>query len=288
MSQFLYTAYLPSIKKSVKLTELNFADYKQLVKNILNDNNEIISDVFDDVIAKCCRDSLEEASFLDRLIVLLTIRAVCVAPNLELTYQNEVNNATYNLVFDITEIIEKIDNIQFISDLNNIEKEYNGVKVTYGIPDKLFYKSAEESLFSTIKKIEVNGTDITDRKKDIIDHLPAAIYKDARTHVRTVKDKISQIALLSVKIAGTEEKDIKITPDIFNNSTLDFLKLCYRRDLSSLYEIEYFLTTKINLPYEMLSTSTFAELMIYISMFNEEKKRQHDAERKQNKNPLAA
>lgn len=288
MSRFFYTAYLPSNKKSVKLTELAFSDFKQLVKNILNDNNEIIGDAFEEVIRKCCSDDIKEITFLDRLIILLTIRAVCIAPSLELTYLNEVNNATYNLVFDITQIIEKLDNLNFISELNNVEKVYSGVKVMYGIPDRLFYKTNEESLFSTIKRIEINGNDITDKKKDIIDHLPAAIYKDARSHVRMVKDRISQIALLSVKTTDKEDKDLKITPDIFNNSTLDFLKLCFKRDLASLYELEYFLTTKINLSWQTLATSTFAELMIYVGMFNEEKKRQHDAERQQNRSPLGS
>jgi hypothetical protein len=289
MSRFLYTAYLPSLKQSVRLTEIKFPDYKQLVKNILNDNDVIITDVFDELLVSLCNCDLNDITFLDKIVLLLTIRSVCIAPELELTYTNPENNAPYNLRFDISEIIDRITEAKIQTDISEVKKEYDGnIHVTYGIPNKLHYSDPTSSFFSAIKKIEISNIDCTDQKEKLIDHLPVSVYKDAKKYLQQVKEKINNLTLLAVKTSHqAEDSGIKLTADIFNNSALEFLKLCFRRDLMSLYELEYFLTTKINIPYELINTSTYAELMAYIGMYNEEKKRQQAAESKRSKNPLA-
>jgi hypothetical protein len=287
MSQFVYVASLPGLQKIVNLTELNFIDYKHLVKNILNGNNRIIHNAFNHILKSNCQDDISEATFLDKLIILLTIRAVCISPVLEFTIENPENKHPYNLSFEVTEIIDKINTIKFFNNLNNLEVEYNDLKITYGIPSNLYYDSVEASLFSSIKKIKMYDQDITDQKQLIFDKLPAAIYKDAKDHVKKIKAEINKVALLSVNITKKEKSDIEIMPDVFNNSTLDFLSLCYKKDLVSLYEMEYFLTSKLHIPFEILKSSTFAELMIYINFYNDEKKREQQSSKQSSSNPMA-
>lgn len=274
MHKFVYTAYLPGIDAEAKLTELPFSVYKQLVKTILNDNDACIIDALNETIRDCSNYDDNALTFLDKLIVLLMIRAVCISPVLELTITHPSTEQKYNLTFNISDIIEKLSNIANINELRHVKKTYGPLRITYGIPAQFYFTTKDDFIISAIKKIIINDEDVTHAKKDIISNLPLNVYKDITSHTSNLQKIISNVALLSVKIdTPDEETNIQITPDIFNDSTLEFLKLCYKRDLSSLYELEYSLSAELNLPYQLIESSTFAELTVYISVYNEAQKR---------------
>jgi hypothetical protein len=279
MYKFVYTTYLPVADVNVKLTEFYFTAYKQVIKTILNDNDSCIVDAFNELIDTHSDRDVSTLTFLDKLIILLTIRAVCISPTLELSITQPPNNQKCNLTFSISDIVEKLKSMNKISDLKKVQKTYDKIQIEYGIPTQFFFNSKDEFIVSSIKQIIIDGVDVTDIKHDIVGSLPIMVYRDAQKHLMQLQDQISKVTLLSVKLVNQENGKIEITPDIFSNSALEFLKLCYKRDLISLYELEYFLTSKLNLPYEILSTSTFAELSVYIGMYNEEQKKREKEER---------
>lgn len=292
MINFVYTALLPSVQKSVNLHELTFRDYKQLLKLILNDNNDYIVNAFNKLIQHLCKDH-EEVTFLDKIIILLTIRSVCIFPTLELTFTDSTTKRDFNLSFEISDIVERINSSQLFIKYNNHVCDYNNFIITLGIPDELYYTKEDELVFSTIKNIKIKNkdnsyNDVTRFKKEIIGQIPAYIYKDAKEHVKNIEKEINNLTLLSVKTPTNEYEGLTITPSIFNNSSLEFLKLCYKRDLVSMYELEYFLLSKLRLSHKVVMDSTYAELMTYVGFYNEERKKQEKAEKKQFVNPLAA
>ena len=69
MRQFNYTVYLPGQKKTVQIEELQFNRYKHLVKNITNDNDDIIIEFFDNLLEDLCKaeKNIKNYSFLDKL-----------------------------------------------------------------------------------------------------------------------------------------------------------------------------------------------------------------------------
>jgi hypothetical protein len=288
MVDFKYSAFLPSLNKRTLIKEINFTTYKQLVKLIHNNDNVSINSAFNEIIQNCTTDDINNYTFLDKLIVLLTMRSVCIFPQLELTFnEKDANNQTYNFVYEIYNIIENISTLDFYSTFNSVKHIYNdNIKITYGIPANLYYETEDELVLSTIKEIYINNEDITHMLKNIIESLPAVIYKDARQHIKNIEKEIDKLSLLSVKTKSQE--DIEYKPSIITGSVLEFLKLCFKKDLISLYEMEYVLTSKLNVPHTIVSHSTFAELMIYIGFYNEEKKVREQEERNKNTNPLAA
>ena len=285
MAKFLYAAHLPCLQRSVNLQELSFKTYKELVKLIHNDDSLCITNALENIIDTALEKKIDNITFLDKLIILLTIRAVCIYPDLELTITNPDSKQNYNLKFNINDIVDKINKLDVFLKYNNVTKSYNNLKITYGIPSRLYYESTEQAVNSAIKKIRLNDTDVTNYKNDIYSALPAYVYHDAQKHIESIEKEISEITLLSISLYNQDEK-IEMIPSFFNNSILDFIKLCYKKDLNSLYETEYFLTSKIKMPYEIVANSTFAELMIYFGFYNEERQA---AERENNKginNPL--
>ena len=287
MNTFVYTAFLPSLNKSVKLKELSFVTYKQLSKLITNNNDQLIIDAFDNIIKEHCLDDISDITFLDKLIILLTIRAMCVQANLELTITHPENKKPYNLTFKIYDIIEKLDSIELFNELNNKTIDYGNLKIILGIPSQFYFKNNNDSICSLIKKLYINGSDCTENAEQVIDHLPANVYRDAKKHLNKIQNVISKLSLLSVKF-NKQENNIEMTPSLFNKTTLDFLKLCYKRDLSSFYEVEYFLSSKLHISYDIISNSTLAELLLYVNLYKEEQANKEKAERRPtNSNPFA-
>lgn len=283
MIDFIYTAYIPSLEKTVELRELTFSSYKQLVKSILNDNDEAIIKLFDDLIRDHSNEPLNNLTFLDKIILLLTIRAVCINPVLKLTFKQPQTSNEYNLSFEISTIIEKLNDKHFYKLHNNVKNVYRNLTITYGIPKQFYFPNEEVLILSTIKKISLKGEhdiDITDITPDILEKLPITVYRDARNYVKKLESEISKITLLSIKVPDAETESITITPSILKDSSLDFLKLAYKRDLFSIYELEYFLTSKLNLPFELVSKSTYAELMIYVGFHADEMRRKEEEEKR--------
>jgi len=288
MISFNYVAQVPSLNTTTNLKELTFASYKQLVKLVLNDNNEQIIDTFNQIIDQLSTIESKNLTYLDKLIILLTIRSVCVYPALELSLEAK-NKQIYNLKFEISDIIDKLNNSLLFKKYNNVVKTYDKFKITYGIPEQLYFNNENDLVISCIKTIqtETNG-DITKYKDSIIDSLPAVVYFDAKQHIKEFESEIGELTLLTVQTSvGDSESSYEITPSVFNNSPLELLKLSFKRDLISLYELEYFLSAKLNLSSQLIQNSTYAELMIYIGFYNDERKQTEVAEKQAFKNPLS-
>lgn len=288
MTKFIYSAFLPGIGKSVYLKELNFKDYKQLVKLLHNDNNRSINDAFESLTNTLITEKIDTYTFLDRLILLLTIRSVCVFPTLELAMQSPTTKQQLNYIFEISTIIENISKPELFAKLNNKTVNYGNLQITYGIPDKVYFNNEEEAVVSTIKSIILKGKDCTQQKTAIFSALPASVFADAKQHIKSIENEINKLSLLSIRANFTQAELIEFNPSIINDSTLEFLKLLYKKELTSLYELEYFLASKLNLPYELIANSTFAELNTYLSFYTEEKKEQEKEAKQNNTNPLAA
>lgn len=294
MVRFTYTAQIPSARQNACLHELSFSSYKQLLKLILNDNNPYIVSAFNELINSLSYSfNNSSLTLLDKIVILLTIRSVCIFPSLELTFTDSSTNQGYNLTFEISDIIDRINSSSLFTNFNNTLINYENFELIYGIPSELYYTNEDDLVYSTIKNIKIKDQndqliDVTDFKKDVIEKLPAFIFRDAKEHVKKIEKEINQLTLLSIKTPSSSYEGISITPSIFNNSSLEFLKLCFKRDLISMYELEYFLLSKLRLSNELVMNSTYAELMTYVGFYNEEKKKREKAEQKQYVNPLAA
>jgi hypothetical protein len=278
---FTYTAFIPSLQKRIEIKELCFSAYKALVKLVTNNNNTQISAQFNQLITDLTGLNIKQLSFLDKLIILLTIRSVCVADELELTVSNPINSTPYNTVHKLFNVIEKIEKLN-INEMNSaVTKTYNGtLQVTFGLPSDLYYSVTHDSLASVIKKIFINN------KKVILDSnqlesLPISVFKDAKEYLNGIEEKINNTTLISIEFASNDIDDtVQIPLTILQNSALEFLKLCYKKDLLSMYELEYILTTKLNVPYELVKNSTYAENMLYLSFYNKEKKEQEKEQKR--------
>ena len=282
MRQFVYTVYLPGQKKTVQIKELQFGRYKHLVKTITNDNDSAIIEFFDSLLLDLCPDekNIKTYSFLDKLIILLTIRSVCISPELELTGTCPETKNTFNFTIKIPTIIDKLQNLQLPDDVYSVVKTYNKGELTVelGMPSILQISTADLSVIDTVfKKIILNGNNITNAKDKVIEHLPAAVLIDIKAYLTNFNERMTDIKLLDIRSPFALNQAVEIPLNLFSNSIIDFLKMNFRRNLLSLYELEYFLINRLNLSHDLITEVTPAELNIYINLFKDEKREEEKA-----------
>jgi hypothetical protein len=275
MLSFYYTAYIPSLQRTLKLKELTFKEYKSIVKTITNNNNALIEVAFNELIEKTTDQKHEVFTFLDKLLILLTIRSVCILSDIELIVTSPETEKTYNVNYRIYDIIQKLITLD-LTGYDTIIKTYNSVlEVTFGIPNNLFIDKTNESLFTTIRQIKINDNIIPLERGEIIERLPVNVFKDAKNFLTELESKINSINLMTVVTPdASPDSSLEVPLTLVENSVLEFLKLCYKRELISIYELEYILTSKLRLPYNVVHESTPAELMLYINFYNKEKNEQ--------------
>jgi len=291
--QFTYTAYLPGCQETIQIKELQFGRYKHLLKAMTNDNNSVIAEFFDNLLQDLCISDIpiDRCTFLDKLILLLTIRSINISPDLELTVTCPETQSTFNYSLLITDVIDRLQNLNLPESIYNTTKTYNdgNLIIHLGMPSIINIDACDLLLPETvIKKILLNDKDITTTKREIIERLPITILKDIKEYITYFSSALSDIKLISIQSPFAKiNNSIEIPLNLFSNSIIEFLKICFKKNLLSVYELEYFLLSKLNIGYELLKTSTPAELNIYINMFRDEKHEEEKAH-KSNKalNPL--
>lgn len=282
MLPFNYTVYIPSQHRNIKLKELDYRSYKNLVKILTNNNNTLIEQAFNTIILNVTGSNPNTFTFVDKLIILLTIRSVCVLSDLELVVTSPETEQNYNVSYRIYDIIERLTNLNLNTENTTLIKKYNqALEVTFGLPSNLNIDKSDDSFFAAIKQIKINDNIIPLNKEAIIEHLPVNVFKDAKDFLTEIENKINGINLMSVTTPDTSpDEAIEIPLTLIENTALEFLKLCFKRDLISVYELEYILTSKLNLPYNLVYKSTPAELMLYINFYNKEKSEQEKQQKK--------
>jgi hypothetical protein len=209
------------------------------------------------------------------------LRSVCILSDIELIVTAPETEQKYNISYRIYDIIERLTNLN-LENCISVTKSYNKIlEVTFGLPSTLYIDKTNESLFATIKQIKIKNNIIAVEKDNIFDHLPINVFKDAKEFLTNIENKINGINLMSIATPGMAPGNaLEIPLTLIENSVLEFLKLSYKRDLISIYELEYILSSKLHLPHKLIYNSTPAELMLYINFYNREKSEQEKQQKK--------
>jgi len=139
---------------------------------------------------------------------------------------------------------------------------YDDLEIELNIPTTFHYADID-----FISKITFNQTPI-DNIKEAFDSLPAKVSKDIKDYIQEADTSNNQ-KFISMK-SPYADKNIDIPISISQNTIFEFVKLAFRRDLMSIYEMEYIIISKLNLDSAILYNSTYAELNIYVNIFKKE------------------
>tara|TARA_R110000824_G_scaffold245720_8_gene434860 strand:+ start:7212 stop:8132 length:921 start_codon:yes stop_codon:yes gene_type:complete len=280
---FKYKAYLPTLDKFVDMTELSTQSYINIVKYISNRDDELIVEAFEDIIkSRVTKSVYNKLTRLDKFFILCTVRSICIGPFLSLTFEDEKSKKQYTSRVNIIQILQSIDNITE-KYTRNIKVSDN-VSLTLGCPRHLSTSSEHELLLSCISNIIIGKTnhnfvDMTDSQKgNIIDSLPTNVLPRVVEYIEDINRSYGEVVMFKkvnpyIDAAETEE----YTVNMFDNSLISFLITCYTENLKSIYEIIYVLVKRLNFSGEFVHSSTFAEVKMYLDLYEDEMKEQEKA-----------
>jgi len=258
----------------VLLREFKFQEYKNLTKFLITNNTDDIEDAFNNVIELVCLQP-NTFNFLEKIKILLTVRVLNIQSNVDLLLTCPETKKTFNVTLDLLPILNLLNTIN----VPNKCIQHENFTLHLNLPKKLFYSTED-----FINKITINNEDFAPTH-ELLSALPAKIDNEIRHFIANIDNSITS-KLLSVPSPHTG-KYIEIPLSLMQNTLYDFIKLVFKRDLMSFYELEYVLNSKLNLDIDLIKNSTLAELNIYMNLFRKENEERRAAEKKANPNPAA-
>ena len=284
MIEFKYKAYIPSIDDYVTLKELKTEQYIALVKTVMNKQQDMIVDMFDQIIYSNVSKKID-LTRLDKFFILCTIRAVCVGGRLTLAFEDQTSKKPYKSHVQIMQLLQNVADVE-IPEMGTVE--LNGIKVTLGYPRSLYIDEPENLLYECIQQVAISKhtVDMNElslkQKQELVDQLPVELIEHVKSYILTKNDEYSDVILYKVMNPHAKDQNIQTQYfNLFDNSMYDFIITLYSDNIKSIYELMYVLSKRVNMSVRDLYNNTYAEVRMYLDTYEQELKMEEEARKKE-------
>lgn len=248
--------------------------------------NQLIDQLNDDI-------SHDQMSKIDKFCALLTIRIMCVGPEIELDMTCEKTQQKYKGSIVLTDILQMVSDLSV--DHHDDIVVNDDITIHTGMPSSLYYP--ESSNIFDILSDSINGVTVKDKhfntcdltvqeKNNVINSIPGVNF----SHIINIADQatrsFSDLIVFKDKSPHDEHAQIKeYKLGLYDNSMHDMIKMCYTSNLHNYYMSMYMLCSNINFTAEYIQSITPIESNIYIQQKQQEVERQKQAQQKQSNQP---
>ena len=289
---FVFPVYIPSIKQFVNCKELHNKHYVSILKFIANNDDKNLDLYFNKLIDTLCVDiNCNKLNKIDKFCVLLTLRIMCIGPDLSLVLTCSKTNQNYNGNINLNDVL------QMVSDLRAARRVTlrvnDSISITIAAPQTLCCTGVNNTLdivTDTIHEITIDGTifnmnELTiSEKNNIIDSIQGVDFNKVLQHAGTQQKSFNNLIIFQDKNPHDEDaqvRDYKI--GLYDNSMFDVIKMTFTSDLNNFYTSMYSLCHSMNISADYILNITPAESNIYITQKQQEIERQKAEQ--QNKQP---
>lgn len=286
MSNFKVQIHLPYDNVDVFVKQFTNADYKVIIKTLLNKNGDAGNVNIDKIISKCIDCDISRLNIIDKFVVLLNLR--CISVDDKLVHTIEKDKSKYNINYSVYDVLNRISKMTFDKPFTTTYKLKNtDITMTAGLPDNLFFDVTDIYTFVRMIKIGNNFYDLNrlsnKEREDIINYLPGKLVTTLLTYVSNVLDNIRKTELISIRtnMETKESESIKFYLDKTNMFTL--LQLFFNESLTNIMIKQFLLSKQYNISCEYFDMSPPIETEI---MYGFHKEIEQQAEQsKKNTNP---
>lgn len=267
MQPFYLSAWIPSLKQYVKVTELKMSQLEILCKYILNDDNVHINNCFEDIILNNLQDKaiISKLTRFDKWFLLMFLRASSVGSII--TYQTQTKtkeNCTisydlFDILTDLSELtIQPIENYKF--DTNNF---------LLSVPTQLY---TDDFVISSIVQIESNNDKYLPSEfnpgemSSFIKTLQNTVYEMLKTHLLLHENEYNQYSI--IKNDNNLNGFNTIPLRLLDNTLFYFLKSIFAPLAQNLYNKKYILLSKLGIDLKSINNLTPFECDVFINILN--------------------
>lgn len=278
----VYTSkiYLPILKTNIRIKSLKNKNYFEILKFVISKDDDGLNQYFEwllkDLIIE--KDIISNLTGLEKFLIMLDIRSLSLGDKISM---NTNNNIKIDLLLSTIKnnIIDKIKELELTKIFN-----FNNNKITFSLPKSFIINDIDKIYTEIIDNIQIddnllNFNSLTDEEKDsIISNIPANISVEMFNFIKKIQNKFDYITIIS------ENENIglqKIPLNVFDNTMFYFIKTLYGEELYNFYETEFNMIYKMHFTHEHYMDLTPNECRIYINFYNEDIKKQEEAQNKQ-------
>jgi hypothetical protein len=278
--KFTNKLYLPVIKNNVRYTSINNDHYFQIIKFILNNDDEGLNEYFEWILNEIIveKSIIPYISNIEKFLILLDNRSITIGNILSIKSEK---NAKVDI--HISSIKNKI-----VDNISNIELtkicSFDNFKVYLSIPKSMIIDNIDTVYMEVIDKLQIENevilfSSLTNQEKNnIINNIPASLTNDILSFVKTSQENLTKISLINKNTnIGIEEVNI----NSYDSTLFLFLKSIFKDDLMNFYELQYNMITKMNVSNDHFMSMTPNECKLFVKFYNEEKKKEEEAQSKQ-------
>ena len=273
---FYLKQYLPTINDTVYYSELTNFTYFSLLKYINNSDNRGVQQCFDEIVVNHIKTPTTLSS-LDKFLILLDMRSICVGDSIELKLKT--GNAARLSIFSILENIKsKVKDINFRKSC-----VIDDITLNLYIPTNILVDREDDIYESVVESVEFNGIasrlDVftKEQKEEFFKSLPATAFNYISQYVIDVREQIKDINIIN---SNTLLEIEEVPFNLFDNTLFMFLKLLYTDDLMNFYEQQYSFIKKLKFTHDHFMKMTPNESRLFINLYNKDIKTQEDAKNK--------
>ena len=240
--------------KEIFCKEFTNGHYKNILKYIQNNDDVNLAKYFEKVITELVDET--NLNYIDKLVILLNARSVCINGNLEISSNGTKNTVQVKYLAD--KILEGYHPFE-----RSIYQKENDIEVTIGYPLTI---TESDDILAKIHKVKIGEvqTDIESlsftEKDSLFSLLPSSLSKFI---VNELEKEITPYTKLFSYQSGSEKKELLYTFDAKEN--FELLKLCFSDNLNNFYYYEYISLTKLRMTLsDFLDRCTPNEIQLHI------------------------
>jgi len=245
--------------KTIKLRELSFYEYKDICKSFFSQNNaKEINNTFNKIL-NCCILEQVPLNILEKIVLLINIRALTLGKEVKVNYDNKAIN------LDTSFLLSKLS-----YDKKPLDYTYDNMVLTFGLPCDFIINENDvvdcivSSLISL--KVEEKNIDVEGFTKEqkvlLLNSLPSIPLLDV------YKAIIENCKSFNLTIPALGDFQL----NLFDPSFLFFLKFIFDEKIETVMDLEYNLRRHLNMNSVDLATITYPESKIMLTKYAKEMK----------------
>jgi len=276
--EFSSKLFLPILGEEIRYLNLNNHNYLDILKFVTNNDDEGLINYFDNILSEKIvnKNLVNELSVVEKFLILLDLRSILLGDKLQL-----INKQNINIDLSISSIkdnlIKNISSTELIKYIN-----YNNIQLSLSIPKSFDSENIDKIYKEIIHKIKIEDDDIDfyslteEEKENIISNLPANLAQELLGYIEYCQEISENIDI----IKGNERIGLDSVPlRLFDKTLFMFLKNTFGNDLMGFYELQFNMMSKLNVSSDNFMKMSPAECKIFIQFYNQDMKRQEDAQK---------
>lgn len=249
MVNYYFKVYVPSLARRVSFKEITIRDFININKSILNNDYGEIIECFDLIIKECCIEKTLIFTLIDKVVILLAIRAYSVSTFCEIKINDKEEAKEFDHKLELNQLIDAL--LRIPVDHKKTIKLGIG-EIDYGVP---FYPVKDVNIIAVadyihcIRQGDQILIDSVSNRDDIqlmVDNLDTEVFVTISDYAKELNGKFQLNPLYTIKSPWNPSREIIKQKMSLDFSMYDLLKMLFTENLHNLYRTIYNFNQSLN------------------------------------------